>query len=102
MNSNTNISPNLSRHAEERSRQRKFSPTEISYVMEHGRRVYRTGICFYFLAARDVPLADHRLPWVQRLIGATILFNAEQTEIITLYKNAHALHNIKKKSKNRH
>ena len=63
----------------------------------------RTGICFYFLAAKGVPIADRKQNWVQRLIGTTILLSAEGEAVITVYrnKNQKALHNIKRKAKYR-
>ncbi|HEX2911033.1 MAG TPA: DUF4258 domain-containing protein [Chloroflexia bacterium] len=91
----------LSNHAQMRSCQRKFSQTEIAYVLQHGRVIRRTGIRFCFLAARDVPPADRRLPWVERLVGTTILLNPTEEQVITLYKNANALRDIKKKPKSR-
>ena len=91
----------LSRHANQRAGQRTFNGAEIAYVLQNGRIVRRTGICFCFLAARDVPRADRRLAWVERLVGTTVLLNASQECIITLYKNKTALHEIKRKPKNR-
>lgn len=89
----------LSGHAQLRQVQRNYTNNEISYILRHGRMIRRTGICFYFLAAKDVPRDERRLEWVQRLIGSTVLVNAEGSDIITLYKNRHALHDIKKKVK---
>src|SRR5512146_208196 len=59
--------PTLTSHACTRAGQRSFSRAEIEYVLTHGRVIRRTGIRFYFLAARDVPLPDRRSAWVQRL-----------------------------------
>ena len=89
----------FTKHARCRMDRRNFSELEVAYVMRHGQLFRRTGICFYFLAARDVPLADRKLPWVQRLVGLTVLTSPEQAAIITLYKNQKALRDIKKKSK---
>ena len=101
INNPNDPSPVLSRHASIRASQRKFSQTEIEYVLQNGRVMRRTGICFYFLAVRDVPIADRHLAWVQHLVGTTILLDASQEHIITLYKNKTALREIKRKSKNR-
>src|SRR5690242_12344017 len=94
-----NSSIALSHHAALRCQQRRFSQLEIAYVLEHGRLIRRTGICFYFLAAKDVPLADRRLPWIQRLVGATLLLSSEGEAVITMYKNENALREIKRKVK---
>ena len=80
-----------------RCRQRHFREDEIAYVRRHGQILHRTGICFYFLGARDVPLADRRHAWVERLIGTTLLI--EDDELITIYKNRRALRYIKRKLK---
>jgi hypothetical protein len=89
----------LTSHAQARMQQRHFSRADLNYVREFGRLLRRTGICFYFLAARDVPLADRKLPWVQRLVGTTVLASADQAAVITLYKNRNALRDIRKKTK---
>jgi hypothetical protein len=89
----------LTGHAQARMQQRHFSRADLNYVREFGRLLRRTGICFYFLAARDVPLADRKLPWVQRLVGMTVLASADQAAVITLYKNRNALRDIRKKTK---
>ncbi|OJV96038.1 MAG: hypothetical protein BGO39_03430 [Chloroflexi bacterium 54-19] len=79
--------------------QRNFSQREVAYVIRYGKLLRRTGICFYFLAGKDVPPADRKLGWVQRLIGVTVLMTPERAAIITLYKNQKALRDIKKKNK---
>ncbi len=89
----------LTNHAQARMQQRHFNQADLDYVKAHGRLLRRTGICFYFLAARDVPPADRKLPWTQRLIGITVLASADQAAIITLYKNPNALRDIRKKAK---
>jgi hypothetical protein len=93
--------PPLTVHSRKRSRQRGFRDQQIEYVRRHGRLLRRTGIRFYFLAEKDVPPADLRSSWVQRLVGATLLVDADGEAIITLYKNSKALRDIKKKRKYR-
>ena len=84
-----------------RAQQRNFNQAEIEYVLEHGRVLRRTGIRFYFLAERDIPHADLHTPWIQRLVGATLLVDSTDRTLITLYKNPCALKDIKKKAKYR-
>jgi hypothetical protein len=91
----------LSAHAVVRSEQRSFNSREIAYVLAHGRLLRRTGIRFYFLGERDVPFDDQRIDWVQRLVGTTLLVDADGNEVITLYKNPAALCDIRKKAKYR-
>ena len=89
----------LTRHAHSRMQQRHFSQVELNYVVENGQLFRRTGICFYFLGAKDIPLCDRKLVWAQRLVGLTVLASADQAAVITLYKNQKSLRDIKKKSK---
>jgi len=89
----------LSIHAVIRCQQRSFSQLEIAYVLEHARMLRRSGICFYFLAAKDVPFSDRRISWVQRLVGATLLLGSEGEVVITVYKNENGLKDIKRKVK---
>jgi hypothetical protein len=91
----------LTYHAAERLNQRQFSATQIAYVLKHGQALHRTGIVFYFLGAKDVPVCDRHVTWIQRLIGTTILVSAENEVIITIYRNKGraALQDIKKKTK---
>jgi hypothetical protein len=84
-------------HATVRAQQRHFREDEIDYVRRHGQVLHRTGICFYFLGARDVPLADRRQAWTARLIGTTLLIEGD--DLITIYKNPHGLRCIKRKLK---
>jgi hypothetical protein len=91
--------PVLTRHAHSRMQQRHFSQVELNYVIDYGRLFRRTGICFYFLGAKDIPLCDRKLAWVQRLVGLTVLASADEAAVITLYKNQKSLRDIKKKSK---
>lgn len=91
----------LTWHAQKRGRQRNFTNDEVQYVLEHGRVIHRTGICFYFLGAKDIPLADRESKWAQHLIGTSILVSTDSHCIITLYRNQKALQTIKKKSKRR-
>lgn len=100
-NSTTPVRPFFTRHALLRMGQRNLSEMETSYVLQYGRLYHRTGICFYFLAARDIPPADRKTGWVQRLVGTTILVSQEGAAVITLYKNQKALREIRKKSKRR-
>ncbi len=94
-----NFLPKLTKHARERSQRRKFSLAEIAYVMEHGRLLYRTGVRFYFLGNKDLPLKDRNLPWAQHLVGTTLLVSGDGPTLITLYKNPKGLGDIKRKSK---
>jgi hypothetical protein len=91
----------LTLHARKRGRQRNLSEQELKYVIRYGRKLWRTGICFHFLAAKDIPAADRRSQWANRLVGTSVLVSQETRSVITVYRNPKALASIKKKSKRR-
>ena len=87
----------LSTHAHKRVSQRGLTMQEVYFVLNFGRRIFRTGIRFVFLAARDIPrdlMRSHG-----HLVGATLLVGGDDT-LLTVYKNPQALATIKKKRKN--
>lgn len=87
-------------HALCRAARRNIVPDAVEYVLAYGRVVHRTGITFYFLAARDVPAADRRTSWAARLVGTVVLMGPDG-EIITVYRNRRALPTIRRKVKYR-
>jgi len=90
----------FSYHAHCRAARRNVAPQLVDYVLTYGRWIQRTGITFYFLGKRDVPAADRRAGWASRLIGTVVLV-APNGEIITVYRNRHALRAIQRKLKYR-
>jgi hypothetical protein len=84
------------RHALLRLTQRNYSISEVAYVVSFGRLIYRNGRRFYFMAAKDIPLAHEANPLVSRLIGTTVLLAGMEDRIITVYKDLEGLHEIKK------
>lgn len=91
----------LTSHAKKRGRQRNLRESELDYVIRYGRKLWRTGICFHFLAAKDIPAADRRSQWANRLVGTSVLVSPQTGSVITVYRNPKALTAIKKKSKRR-
>ncbi len=89
----------LTYHGLRRAAQRNLSPDELEYILTYGRRVHRTGVVFYFLGARDLPLSDQRDPRSMRLVGSVLI--VENDTLITAYRNPHALRCIKRKMKYR-
>jgi hypothetical protein len=88
----------LSTHARQRASQRGLNPQELHFVLTFGRRIFRTGIRFIFLGARDIPNGFQRA--FGHLTGATLLVSGDGI-VLTVYKNPNGLRVIKKKSKNR-
>lgn len=90
----------LSKHALARSARRNVVPDAVEYVLAYGRMVQRTGVTFFFLAKRDIPLVDRRATWAARLAGTAVLL-ASNGEVITIYRNQRALRAIRRKQKYR-
>lgn len=87
-------------HASRRAARRNVVPDAVDYVLLHGHLTHRTGICFFFLRRRDIPLADRHHGWCARLVGTVVLV-APGGEIITVYRNRRALSAIRRKPKYR-
>ena len=90
----------LSRHAQARAARRNVVFDAVEYVLMHGRMVQRTGATFYFLGKRDIPAPDRRKAEAARLAGTVVLV-ASTGEVITVYRNQHALPTIRRKLKYR-
>lgn len=88
----------LTRHAHQRVCQRRISPAHLAYVMDYGRVIYKTGVLFYFLGYKDLPVGHRHSPAVQRLVGITVVAS-EKGQVITAYKSAKGLRQINRKSK---
>lgn len=95
------MDPVLTDHAFLRMSQRNYNLRDVKYILTYGHVEHQTGIRFYFLGKKCVPTSDLRLPWVQRLIGTTLLLSSDQKVLITLYKNHNGLKEIKRKDKRR-
>ena len=89
----------LTGHAHQRTGQRHIRREDILYVCQYGRKIHRTGACFFFLGEKDVPPGHN----THHLIGTVVLTKPGETPgnllIVTIYKNKEALRTIKKKLK---
>src|SRR5438046_1889741 len=90
----------FTRHARKRGARRNVAPDAVDYVMAYGRVIQRTGVTFYFLGWRDIPPDDRRASWASRLEG-TIVLQAPDEDVITIYRNRHGLRAIRRKMKYR-
>ena len=61
--------------------------------------MHRTGAVFYFLAKRDIPRQDLVDTSKARLEGSVVMFDKEEKEIITVYRNRRAYKEIRRKAK---
>ena len=92
----------LSKHAILRMAQRNVSLSDLEYVLEHGERIYRTGITIYILRKRDIPQSDRKRSAITRLEGTVVLtgFRPDcRWEVITIYRNKSARKEIRSKAK---
>jgi hypothetical protein len=92
--------PPYTRHARGRGARRNVEPDAVDYVLAHGRMIQRTGVTFYFLGRRDMPASDRGTSWAARLEG-TIILQASDGAVITLYRNRRGAHAIARKLKYR-
>jgi len=82
--------------------QRNISLSDLEYVLEHGERIYKTGIAIYILRKRDIPQRDRKTSKITRLEGTVVLTGFLQDgtqEIITIYRNKSARKGIRSKTK---
>ncbi len=92
----------LSQHAVLRMAQRNVSLDDLEYVLEHGERIYKTGITIYVLRKRDIPQSDRKKSEITRLEGTVVLTGFSQDgilEIITIYRNKSAFKELRGKAK---
>jgi hypothetical protein len=85
----------LSNHAALRMAQRNVSLDDAALVVCYGTVEHRTGVEFYFLSQRDIPLGRERE--LERLVGTTVVVRRGRVQ--TVYRNRRALPSIKRKSK---
>lgn len=96
---------NLTKHAVLRMAQRNISLRDLEYVLEHGERVYKTGVTIYVLRKRDILQDDLKKSQITRLEGTVVLTGFSQEgdlEIITMYRDKSASRTIRCKEKYDH
>ncbi len=89
----------FSGHAVARGGQRNLSAAQVSYVVQYGKPVHRTGITFYILRRRDIPECHRRNDTCAKLEGTVVLVG--DASVITVYRNCGAYHQVRKKLKYR-
>ncbi len=87
------------RHGRWRAARRNMSGLRLTYVLEYGTRIERTGLTFHILRRCDIAAEDRRDDGIAKAEGAVVLV-ADDT-IITVYRNREAYHRILKKVKYR-
>ena len=89
----------FSRHAAERAGQRRIRVEDVDLVLRYGKEIHRAGAMFVFLGHRDIP---EQLRHDRRLIGLegmTLILSSDGEQVITAYRNRHAIRDIKRKAK---
>lgn len=87
-------------HAQQRCAQRNLSTDVLNFVKQHGQKIRRTGVVFYFLGRRDIPERLRSDDRYARLEG-TILLVGPDGRLITTYRNRKAIKTIRRKTKYR-
>lgn len=72
----------------------------MEYVRRFGKPVHRTGVTFYILRKRDIPLEHRRNDVYAKLEGAVILVG-DDGGVVTTYRNKRAYRQVRKKVKYR-
>lgn len=89
-------------HSHRRMSQRGLSPSDVEYVVRNGTRYHKAGVIHCFLRKKDIPAGDRRDDALRRLEGTTVLLDPlKGEEVITTYRNRHALSKIRAKPKYR-
>ena len=92
----------FSRHAAERAGQRRIRAEDVDLVLRYGKEIHRAGSMFVFLGHKDIP---EELRHDQRIIGLegmTVIMASDGEQVITAYRNRHAIRDIKRKDKRFH
>ena len=89
----------LSLHARQRCARRGIAPEAVLLACEHGRLVRTAGASFFFVGRREAAAASAwgaARPLAERCVGLVVLV-AGDGSVITAYKNARALEDIRRK-----
>ena len=91
----------ISSHALHRLAQRNLSPTDIEYVLDHGRHIRNAKALFIYLARRDIPVADRSRSECTRLEGTVLVLDPwTGRHLTTAYRNRRTgIRDIKRKAK---
>ena len=92
----------LSQHALERSRRRHFSEEDLLFVVQHAHRERQTGVIFFQLLRKNIPIELPANDRRRKLEGTTVVTCKCGQFVITAYKNRDAFKEDRKKSKYAH
>ena len=89
----------FSRHAAERVGQRRIRFEDVDLVLRYGKEIHRAGVMFVFLGHRHIPEQLRHDRILTGLEGLTVIMSSDGEQVITAYRNRHAIRDIKRKAK---
>lgn len=84
-------------HAAKRCDQRGVTATQAGLAIDYGKKLYRQGMCFFFLRGKDIP------PWIDphamgRMKNLMVVTPTDVPRlVVTVYRNVKGLHRAKRK-----
>lgn len=88
----------LTQHAKLRMAQRNVTWAQLCFILEHGQRLYRAGVCLVYLRRKDIPLKLLTQNQFASLEGTAVVLNRQGTIAMTLWRNrAKGLRHIMRK-----
>lgn len=88
-----------SKHGRRRAAQSNLSPDDVELVRRYGVLEHRTGVRFYFVGRREVERFRFIAPRLAKLHSIVMIVSQDDDTVITVYRNRHALKQIRRKSK---
>lgn len=89
----------LSKHAKQRGAQSNLRESDMEIVRRYGVLEHRTGARFYVVLRRDVERFRDAEPRLQKLRDIVMVVSSDDSTVITFYRNAKALREIRRKPK---
>ncbi len=89
----------FSKHGSQRVAQSNLSEDDVDLVRRYGVLEHRTGVRFYFIGRREVERYRVVAPRLAKLHDIVMIVSCDDQTVITVYRNRHALKQIKRKSK---
>src|SRR5690625_533854 len=86
-------------HEKQSMCQRGLNISSGNFVLEYSKKIYRQGYILPVMRDKDFPsgISPAKLGYLKRLVVVTT--SELQPVVVTVYRSAHALRNIRKKSK---
>lgn len=88
-----------SKHGQRRSAQSNLCEGDLELVRRYGVLEHRTGVRFYIVGQREVERYRDVEPRLEKLHDVVMIVAPDSFTVITVYRNRHALKQIRRKSK---